>query len=46
MGELRSTRASSIRLEKQCTKDFAHEQNTKASEDAMTGASACGLLGG
>lgn len=32
--------------DKQGTKDFAHEQNTKAPEGAVTGAGAGGLLGG
>ncbi len=32
--------------DKQGTKDFAHEQNTKVPEGAVTGASAGGLLGG
>jgi hypothetical protein len=32
--------------DKKGTKDFAHEQNTKAPEGAVTGASAGGLLGG
>lgn len=32
--------------DKQGTKDFAHEQNTKAPEGAATGASAGGVLGG
>jgi hypothetical protein len=32
--------------DKQGTKDFAHEQNTKAPEGAATGAGAGGLLGG
>ena len=32
--------------DKQGTRDFAHEQNTKAPEGAVTGASAGGVLGG
>jgi hypothetical protein len=51
VGELRdagfpSSAVSALLPDKQGTRDFAHEQNTKAPEGAATGATAGGLLGG
>ena len=41
-----STDVSVLLPNKQGTRDFAHEKNTKAPEGAVTGASAGGVLGG
>ncbi len=51
VGELRDAGFASDHIsvlfpDKQGTKDFAHEQNTKAPEGAATGAGAGGVLGG
>jgi Heat induced stress protein YflT domain len=51
VGELRDSGFQSDHIsvlfpDKKGTKDFAHEQNTKAPEGAATGASAGGVLGG
>jgi hypothetical protein len=51
VGDLRgagfsSNDVSALFPDKQATRDFAHEQHTKAPEGAATGAAAGGLLGG